>query len=137
MPTVHVNLGPRSYDIEIGSGNLREAAKFCDAEQDDAHAVVITDSNVDELYSEPVSDALQESAAQIDVLIVEAGEQSKAPEVATDLWEQLLDQGADRKTCRRGARRRRGGRPGRVRGGHVRPRAAIRADSDDAARAGR
>ena len=22
MPTVHVNLGPRSYDIEIGSGNL-------------------------------------------------------------------------------------------------------------------
>ena len=26
------------------------------------------------------------------------GEQSKSPEVAADLWEQLLDQGADRKT---------------------------------------
>ena len=33
MPTVHVNLGPRSYDIEIGSGNLAEAAQFCDAER--------------------------------------------------------------------------------------------------------
>ena len=98
MSTVHVNLGPRSYDIEIGSGNLREAVRFCDAEQDDAHAVIITDSNVDELYSEHVGDALQESGAQIDILVVEPGEQSKASEVAADLWEQLLDQGADRKT---------------------------------------
>ena len=98
MPTVHVNLGPRSYDIEIGSGNLSDAVKFCDAEQDDAHVVVITDSNVDELYSEHVSDALQEAGAQIDILVVEAGEQSKDGEVAADLWEQMLDQGADRKT---------------------------------------
>jgi 3-dehydroquinate synthase len=98
MPTVHVNLGPRSYDIQIGSGNLQDAVKFCDAEQDDAHVVVITDSNVDELYSEPISNALQEAGAQIDVLIVEAGEQSKCSDVAADLWEQLLDQGADRKT---------------------------------------
>src|SRR3954452_6648343 len=98
METVHVNLGPRSYDIEIGSGNLKEVAKFCDAELDDAHAVIITDSNVDELYCEPVGDALQEAGAQVDILVADAGEQSKSPEVAADLWEQLLDQGADRKT---------------------------------------
>ena len=65
MPTVHVNLGPRSYDIEIGSGNLREAAKFCDAEQDDAHAVIITDANVDELYAEPVVDALAGAGCEV------------------------------------------------------------------------
>src|SRR5207244_6178699 len=82
----------------IGSGNLTEVVKFCDADQEDAHAVIITDSNVDELYSEPVGDALQEAGAQVDILVAEAGEQSKAPEVAADLWEQLLDQGADRKT---------------------------------------
>ncbi len=63
MEKVHVNLGPRSYDIEIGSGNLADVTKFCDAEQDDAHAVIITDTNVDELYSEPVADALQEAGA--------------------------------------------------------------------------
>lgn len=98
METVHVNLGPRSYDIEIGSGNLADVAKFCDAEEDDAHAVVITDSNVDELYSEPVGDALQGAGAQVDILVAEAGESSKATDVAADLWEQMLDQGADRKT---------------------------------------
>jgi 3-dehydroquinate synthase len=98
METVHVNLGPRSYDIEIGSGNLTDVVKLCDAEQEDAHAVIITDSNVDLLYSEPVGDALQEAGAQVDILIAEAGEQSKSPDVAADLWEQLFDQGADRKT---------------------------------------
>ena len=98
MEKVHVNLGPRSYDIEIGSGNLKDVARFCDAEQDDSHAVIITDSNVDELYSEPVGDALQEAGAQVDILVADAGEQSKSPDVAADLWEQLLDQGADRKT---------------------------------------
>ncbi|HEY3392111.1 MAG TPA: 3-dehydroquinate synthase [Lacipirellulaceae bacterium] len=98
MPTVHVNLGPRSYDIEIGSGNLRETARFCDAEAEDAHAVIITDANVDDLYTEPVADSLVEAGAEVDILSVEAGEQSKAPEVAAELWEQMLDQGADRKS---------------------------------------
>jgi 3-dehydroquinate synthase len=98
MPNVHVNLGPRSYDIAIGSGNLSDAVRFCDAEQEDAHAVIITDSNVDELYSDRIADPLQEAGAQVDILSVEAGEQSKSPEVAEELWEQLLDQGADRKT---------------------------------------
>ena len=98
MPIVHVNLGPRSYDIEIGSGNLGAAVRFCDAEQEDAHAVIVTDTNVDELYSDSVADPLQEAGAQVDILSIEAGEQSKAPEVAEELWEQLLDQGADRKT---------------------------------------
>jgi 3-dehydroquinate synthase len=98
MEKVHVNLGPRSYDIEIGSGNLARVAQFCDPEQEDSHAVIITDSNVDELFSEPIGDALQEAGAQVDILVAEAGEHSKSPEVATDLWEQLVDQGADRKT---------------------------------------
>jgi 3-dehydroquinate synthase len=98
MPTVHVNLGPRSYDIEIGSGNMAEAVRFCDAEVDDAHSVIITDSNVDDLYSEPLADALQQGGAQVDILTVEAGEHSKAADVASDLWEQLLENGADRQT---------------------------------------
>jgi len=98
MSTVHVNLGPRSYDIEIGSGSLTEAARLCDAEEDDAHAVVITDSNVDELYAETVTDPLAELGCEVDILVVEAGEQSKSPEVATELWERMLDEGTDRKS---------------------------------------
>lgn len=98
MPTVHVNLGPRSYDIEIGSGNLRNAAKLCDAEQDDAHTVIITDSNVAELYNDALVETLEELGCEVAWLEVEPGEPSKSPEVATDLWEELLDHGADRKT---------------------------------------
>jgi 3-dehydroquinate synthase len=98
MPTVHVNLGPRSYDIEIGSGNLREAANLCDAEQDDAHTIIITDSNVAELYLDSVVDALEGLGCEVAALEAEPGEPSKAPEVAAELWEELLDHGADRKT---------------------------------------
>ena len=98
MPTVHVNLGPRSYDIEIGSGNLGEAVKFCDAEQEDAHTVVITDSHVAELYLDPVVESLEALGCEVAAIEVDPGEPSKAPEVAADLWEELLDHGADRKS---------------------------------------
>jgi len=98
MPTVHVNLGPRSYDIEIASGNLREAAMLCDAEADDAQTVIITDSNVAEHYVDPVVESLEGLGCDVSVLEVDPGEPSKAPEVATELWEEMLDHGADRKT---------------------------------------
>lgn len=98
MPTVHVNLGPRSYDIEIGSGNLADATKLCDAEADDAHAVLITDSNVDGLYTEKVAEPLAELGCEVDILVIEAGEQSKSSDVADELWERMLEEGADRKS---------------------------------------
>ena len=98
MKTVHVDLGPRSYDIEIGSGNLAAAARFCDVDSEDAHAAIITDENVDELYPAPVVEALEEQGVEVGVLVVEPGEPSKSPEVATELWERMLDEGADRKT---------------------------------------
>lgn len=98
MPTVHVNLGSRSYDIEIASGNLCEAAKLCDAEAEDAQTVIITDSNVAEHYVDPVVESLEGLGCDVSVLEVDPGEPSKAPEVATELWEEMLDHGADRKT---------------------------------------
>ncbi len=96
MSNVHVNLGPRSYDIEIGSGNLAEVVRFCDTDKDDAHVVLITDENIFDLYAEPLHELLVEAGAESDILSVEPGEQSKSPEAATELWEQLLDIGTDR-----------------------------------------
>ena len=71
--------------LAVACPALAETVKFCDAEQEDAHAVIITDTNVDELYSDLVGDPLQEAGAQVDILSVEAGEQSKSPEVAEHL----------------------------------------------------
>src|SRR3990170_4955331 len=65
MQTVHVDLGPRSYDIEIGDGNLPRVAQFVDVEHDDAHAVIITDANVDDLYAEPVASVLAEQGGVV------------------------------------------------------------------------
>jgi 3-dehydroquinate synthase len=96
MPTVHVNLGPRSYDIEIGRGNLADATRFCDAETDDAHSVIITDSNVAPLYADPLIATLEELGSEVTTLEVDAGEPSKASDVAANLWEELLNAGADR-----------------------------------------
>lgn len=93
---VHVQLGSRSYDIAIGAGNLRDVVKLCDTERDDAHAVIVTDDNVDSLYAEPIAEALVEAGAEVDILSVEAGEQAKAPEVAAELWDHMLDHGTDR-----------------------------------------
>jgi 3-dehydroquinate synthase len=96
MPNVHVNLGPRSYDIEIGSGTLTSVARFVDAEREDAHAVIITDANVDQLYAEPVAAALSDVGCEIDLLIVDAGEPSKSIDTAIELWERMLEEGTDR-----------------------------------------
>jgi 3-dehydroquinate synthase len=98
MKTVHVDLGPRSYDIEIGSGNLTSAVRFCNFDPDDAHAIVITDEHVHELYTDALTTALECEGAEIGVLVVEPGETSKSPDAAAELWEGMLDEGADRKT---------------------------------------
>jgi len=98
MQTVHVDLGPRSYDIEIGAGNLTRVIEFVDVEQDDAHAVIVTDSNIDDLYAEPIASALAEQGCEIDLLIIDAGEQSKSIDVAIELWERMLEEGTDRKS---------------------------------------
>jgi 3-dehydroquinate synthase len=98
IQTVRVDLGPRSYDIQIGSGTLARAGELLDAEQEDSHAVIITDANVDELYAEPVADRLVERGCQVSIMVVEAGEQSKSSDTAADLWEKMLDEGTDRKS---------------------------------------
>jgi 3-dehydroquinate synthase len=98
MQTVHVDLGPRSYDIEISSANLARVVQFVNVDVDDAHAVIVTDANVDELYAEPVANALAEQGCEVDLLIVDAGEQSKSIDVAIELWERMLEEGTDRKS---------------------------------------
>lgn len=56
--TVHVELAERSYDIEIGSGNLADFGKLIESCGTISHAVLITDDNVDPLYGDRVADLL-------------------------------------------------------------------------------
>lgn len=95
---VHVALRERGYDIEIAAGNLAAAGSFVASRGELTHAVIITDENVERTHAPAVADSLAETGANIDLLIVEPGETSKSVETADQLWRQMLDLGADRKT---------------------------------------
>ncbi len=96
--TVRVALAERSYDIQIGSGNLSGLSAFLRHRSSSGHAVLVTDTTVDGLYADQLGDELAEQQWEVQVLVVEAGEQSKAIEVATELWETMLAEGTDRQS---------------------------------------
>ncbi|QDT70524.1 3-dehydroquinate synthase [Planctomycetes bacterium MalM25] len=95
---VRVSLAERSYDIQIGAGLLGGLAEFIAERGGARHVVVLTDSNVDARYGDPAADHLVEAGIESHVLVVEAGEPSKSPEVAADLWQTMIDEGCDRQT---------------------------------------
>ena len=93
---VHVALADRSYDIQIGSGNLADVAKRLGREVDVTQAFVVTDENVDALYADPLADQLAAHDIDVNVLVVDAGEESKSSDVLVELWESMLAERADR-----------------------------------------
>jgi len=95
---MRVELADRSYDIGIGSGNLAGLAAFLRERSHSSHAVIVTDSNVDQLYADALGDQLADEEWEVHLLVFEAGERSKLPEVACDLWETMLEEGADRQS---------------------------------------
>lgn len=95
---VHVRLSERSYEIEIGSGNLAAGIDRLLTAHQVTRAVVISDSSVAPLYGEAVTAALTVRGAAAHLLTVPAGERSKSIESATRLWQEMLACGADRKS---------------------------------------
>jgi 3-dehydroquinate synthase len=95
---LRVPLAERGYDIEIGTGNLAELGSFAHARLGLSHAVVITDENVEPTHGKAAAESLAE-LANVHVFVVPPGETSKSVEMADELWRNLLDAGADRKTA--------------------------------------
>jgi 3-dehydroquinate synthase len=98
VASVHVQLGPRSYPIEIGAGTLPGLAAWSEELLPLSHAVIITDSNVDGPHARGVAEGFHDADIDVDLLTVDAGEESKSVEMAAQLWDELLDAGADRKS---------------------------------------
>lgn len=93
---VFVPLAERSYTIEIGTGTLARVVDH--AGRHTTHVVVITDEHVEEPHAAAVVEALARRQIDVDLVVIESGETSKSVETAQDLWDKLLDLGADRKT---------------------------------------
>ena len=98
IDTVRVNLAQRSYDIQIGAGNLAEAGRFLTDRAKVTHVVLVTDDNVHKLHAMRVAESLGEQDIEVDVIVVAPGEESKSLDVAAGLWQGFLELGADRKT---------------------------------------
>jgi 3-dehydroquinate synthase len=96
--TIRVNLAERSYDIEIGSGNLDRLGQFLTERAKVTHVILITDAHVQEPHAMRAAENLGQQDIEVDVVCVEPGEPSKSLDVAAGLWQGLLELGADRKT---------------------------------------
>ncbi len=81
-----------NYDITIGAGILSNVGEMLRPIKKPCRAVIITDSNVDELYADTVMDSLVKSGYSADKYVFSAGETSKCAETFIDILEFLASE---------------------------------------------
>lgn len=101
--TVRVELGPRSYDIDIASDQLATCARSVerwaqDREVSARQAFIVTDANVHKPHAAAVMRSLQDANWETHVAKVPAGETSKSLTVVAGLYDQLVGIQAGRQT---------------------------------------
>jgi 3-dehydroquinate synthase len=96
--TIRVNLSERSYDIEIGEGNLAAVGRFLTQRAKAKHVVLVTDDHVHKPHAMRAAESLGDQDIEVDVIVVPPGEEAKSLDVAASLWQGLLQLGADRQS---------------------------------------
>lgn len=101
--TVQVDLASRSYDISIGHGHLGTIGSLTRswlqlADEQPLKCLIITDTNVMQPHATAAKQSLDAVGAETRVIAVNAGEGAKSLQEASDLYDQLVDFRADRKT---------------------------------------
>ncbi len=100
MPTsvqkVSVELGDRSYEIRIGDRILTETPQIIPAGT--TRFLIVTDANVQVPHAETVLSALIEQGFIGSIACVPAGEKSKSTTTLTTLYDELVEQSANRRT---------------------------------------
>ena len=97
MHSLHVNLGPRSYDIVVTTGDRAGLGPFARRQSAGTTALVITDEHV-EPHAEAVKQALDQAGFKTALAVRPPGEPQKSLDVARSLYDVLVDLPADRKT---------------------------------------
>ena len=98
MHTVHVNLGPRSYDICLTSGDAAGFGPFARNRVPKATvALVVCDSQVEE-HAASIAHSLRQAGIRTGLATVPSGEQTKSVTRAMELYDHLADLPADRNT---------------------------------------
>src|SRR5262245_23833573 len=99
MHTVRVNLGPRSYDIALTTGDAAGIAPFARAALPKSQLnLVVTDANTMP-HGEAVAVSLKSAGFRTGLITVPAGEASKSPAQLSRLYDALYELSADRNTA--------------------------------------
>jgi 3-dehydroquinate synthase len=96
MIEIPVNLGPRSYPILVGVGALSTVGAQLAKRAVGRRVVLVSDPTITRLHGEPVRRSLTEAGFDVAQAAVPEGEQAKRLDVASGLWDRLLDLGCDR-----------------------------------------
>jgi 3-dehydroquinate synthase len=92
-----VHLHERSYDIAVTSDDLAGAGPFARQRSKGTAAFIVTDAHV-AVHAQHIRSALEAASFQVRVVTVPPGEPSKCLGVASELYDQLAEARADRKT---------------------------------------
>ena len=98
VDSVRVGLGDRSYDIIIGADILGDCHNWIAPHLHHNKTIVITDEQVAPHHLDSVQKSLQENGVTSHSIVVPAGEKSKCTAVFSDVCEQVLALGIDRKS---------------------------------------
>ncbi|HEY7330626.1 MAG TPA: 3-dehydroquinate synthase [Gemmataceae bacterium] len=97
MHTIRVQLGERSYDIVVASSDIAGLGSFARQRVKVSRAFIVTDEHVIE-HADKVAASLGDAGFQSQLVSLPAGESQKSLAVASYLYDQLAESGADRKT---------------------------------------
>lgn len=81
----------RPYNVIIERGSLSRSGELISAVTKSKKAVIVTDDNVDRLYSRTLLDSLEKSGIQADVFVFPHGEQSKDLRVLGEIFDFLCE----------------------------------------------
>ena len=90
---VPVELPTNPYTVHIEVGVLENLSQHVSGA---LHALVISDTQVGELYQQGVCQELKQTIKRVDSIQVPVGEASKSVQQAQRLWDQLVELGTDR-----------------------------------------
>lgn len=96
MSIIRVNLGAKSYNIEIAAGLLDAAGEKIRSISKAQRAAIISDSNVDALYGERLQAALAGSGFKVTRIVFPAGEKSKCLTELAKIYDRLAEAGITR-----------------------------------------
>lgn len=93
-----LSLSTGSYDVVVGNGLLERAGALLAPVLPQKRAVVVTDAAVAPIHLPRLLEGLAAVAVDAKTIIVASGEASKSMSVYSDVVEQLLDHGVERRT---------------------------------------